>query len=91
MMREDAREQYAFTCYILQTRVGLSRSDVVGEEVVVYSFENGQLRPTMGRKLGMPVTAFMTYLKMMEKENKLMKRANQAPAMGGGQRTFRKR
>ena len=88
-MREDAREQYAFTCYILQTQAGLSRTDIVGEEVVVYSFENGQLRPTLGRKLGMPVTSFMTYLKLMEKEAKIMKQ-NSKP-QNNNLKTFRKR
>jgi len=89
MMREDVREQYAFTCYMLQTQVGLSRIDIVGEEVIVYSFEYGQLRSTLGRKLGMPVTSFMTYLKLMEKEAKIMKQ-NSKP-QNNNLKTFRKR
>jgi len=75
---------------MLQTRVGLTRADVVGEEIVIYSFEKGQLRSTLGRKLGMPVTSFMAYLKLIEKEAKIDK-SNSPPEMSKGSKTFRKR
>jgi len=62
---------------MLEKRLHLSRESIVGGECFVY---NGQLRPILVRRLGMPVMAFMAYLEMMkreiEEENSRNKRAS---------------
>jgi len=56
-------------CFFLQTQAGLSRTDLVGGEEIVYRWSDNQLRPTVVRRLGMPVKAFLAYVTMLGKVN----------------------
>ena len=67
-------DQYALACYLLQTKAGLSRTEIIGGEELVYYWRDGQLRQTLIRRLGMPVKAFLAYLTLMERVNKEQER-----------------
>ena len=61
----------------------MSRAQIVGSEEISYELDGGMLRPVLIRRLGMPVTAFMAYMKLIEEEAKETKK-------GSPQSTFNK-
>ena len=56
-------------CYWLQTQAGVSRTEIVGGEEIVYCWSDNKLRPMIVRRLGMPIRAFLAYLTMIERIN----------------------